>query len=75
MPTDYGQCDHGNVYGDSPPDIPRGKPEDIHDVLDKHEPVYGFDWPGIGPPPRRYVDQPPSVRAKTRRAVNRRGRR
>jgi len=62
MPQDHGNCGTGYVYNDHVPDLPRMKDEQVHRVLPNRERPWGFDWPGIGPPPRETRNIPPDIR-------------
>lgn len=66
MPTDYGNCGRGYVYNEHVPDLPRMEAPDVHDVVEKTEREYGFDWPGIGPPPRDLPSMAPAERYRRR---------
>ena len=52
MAQTYGNCGTGYVYGDARPDLPR-RVQERPPVVDREPKRYGFDWPGIGAPPRR----------------------
>lgn len=66
MPRDYGNCGRGGVYNEqAPPDLPRKPTADVIDLIEREDKPYGFDWPGIGPPPRDYLDIAPAARRRT----------
>jgi len=52
MPTDHGNCGSGYVYNNHVPDIPKMPACEAMMPVPQKEKKYGFDWPGIGPPPR-----------------------
>jgi hypothetical protein len=65
MPKDYGNVGTGYIYNDHKPDLPKGDPDlENKEVTPWAEKDYGYDWPGIGPPPRTLPEMAPPERYK-----------